>query len=94
MRVVERVEPVGASADNRRVSYRIADNFLAFWLGVVDRHQSAISAGPRRRCPRGHRGGLEVLLALGARERVEPEPSQVVSDHGPVIGATAYDIFG
>jgi uncharacterized protein len=29
----------------RRRRYRIADNFLAFWLGMLDRHRSAISRG-------------------------------------------------
>ncbi len=29
----------------RRRLYRVADNFLAFWLGVVDRHRAAIERG-------------------------------------------------
>lgn len=43
--LVERVEPVRASPDGRRARYRIRDNFLAFWLAVVERHRSAIVQG-------------------------------------------------
>jgi AAA+ ATPase superfamily predicted ATPase len=43
--LVERVQPVRAPVDNRRALYRVADNFLAFWLGVVEPHRSAIARG-------------------------------------------------
>lgn len=46
LRLVERMTPVTErSARTRRRTYRIADNFLAFWLGVLDRHRSAIGRG-------------------------------------------------
>lgn len=46
LRLVERMVPVTEDrARTRRRLYRIADNFLAFWLGVLDRHRSAISRG-------------------------------------------------
>jgi AAA+ ATPase superfamily predicted ATPase len=41
--LIERVLPVGRNADARRAYYRIADNFLAFWLSAVEPHRSAIS---------------------------------------------------
>ncbi len=46
LRLVERLVPITENpARTRRRVYRIADNFLAFWLGVLDRHRSAISRG-------------------------------------------------
>jgi AAA+ ATPase superfamily predicted ATPase len=43
--LIERVLPVGRNADPRRAYYRIVDNFLAFWLSVVEAHRPAVSRG-------------------------------------------------
>ena len=46
LRLVERLVPVTEDpARSRRVVYRLADNFLAFWLGVVDPYRSEIDRG-------------------------------------------------
>jgi AAA+ ATPase superfamily predicted ATPase len=46
LRLVDRVLPVTEDErTTRRRFYRIADNFLAFWLGIVSRHRSQIEAG-------------------------------------------------
>lgn len=45
LRLVERVAPVTEPARSRRASYRIADNFLAPYLGVLSRYRTEIERG-------------------------------------------------
>jgi AAA+ ATPase superfamily predicted ATPase len=46
LRLVEQVVPVTEDPrSTRRWTYRIADNFLAFWLGVLDHYRSEIDRG-------------------------------------------------
>lgn len=45
-RLIDRVYPVGENpARTKRTSYRIADNFLAFWLTCVEPHRGPIERG-------------------------------------------------
>lgn len=45
LRLIERIQPVTDSGRSRRRVYRIADNFLDFYLGVLGRYRSEIEAG-------------------------------------------------
>jgi uncharacterized protein len=46
LRLVERLVPVtDAGSRTRRRSYRIADNYLAFWLGLVEPYRAEIERG-------------------------------------------------
>lgn len=46
LRLVERLVPVTEDPlRSRRAVYRVADNFLAFWLGIVDPYRSEIERG-------------------------------------------------
>lgn len=45
LRLVERLVPVTKTARSRRTIYRIADNFLSFYLGVLTRYRSEIDRG-------------------------------------------------
>ncbi len=45
LRLVERVTPVTHTGRSRRTRYRVADNFLAFWLQVLTRFRAEIERG-------------------------------------------------
>jgi AAA+ ATPase superfamily predicted ATPase len=63
LRLVERLVP--ATEDPRRTKrriYRIADNFLAFWLGTVDRYRDQIERGLGRAVLAPLVSGLDDLM--------------------------------
>jgi uncharacterized protein len=86
LRLIERVLPVGGAVDTRLAYYRIADNFLAFWLTVIEPHRPMISQRLGRTIApvlvrqldhfmgeRWERAFQEHLIrALGDDERVQP----------------------
>jgi hypothetical protein len=45
LRLVERLQPVTDPPTSRRRAYRVTDNLLAFYLGVLDRYRSEINQG-------------------------------------------------
>ncbi|MDN5859512.1 MAG: ATP-binding protein [Pseudonocardia sp.] len=45
LRLIERLQPITETGRTRRRIYRIADNFLAFYLGVLTRYRNEIEAG-------------------------------------------------
>jgi AAA+ ATPase superfamily predicted ATPase len=45
LRLIAKVQPVTAKPSTKLSYYRVADNFLAFWLGVVEAHRPAIEQG-------------------------------------------------
>lgn len=45
LRLVERLTPVTETARGRRATYRVADNFLAFHLGLMSRFRAEIERG-------------------------------------------------
>jgi AAA+ ATPase superfamily predicted ATPase len=45
LRLLARVQPVTEKPSTKLSYYRIADNFLAFWLTVIERHRPAIDQG-------------------------------------------------
>jgi AAA+ ATPase superfamily predicted ATPase len=45
LRLIARIQPVTEKESTKLSYYRIADNFLAFWLTVIERHRPAIDQG-------------------------------------------------
>lgn len=73
LRLVERVSPVTDSARSRRRVYRVADPFLAFYLGLLARHRTEIE--------RGLGPSVLPLLVAGLDDHMGPVWEEVFRDH-------------
>lgn len=75
LRLVERILPVTDDPRTRsgRTTYRIADNFLAFWLGVIDRYRAEIERGL----------GEQIVDVVGERldDHMGPRWEEAFRDH-------------
>lgn len=95
LRLVERVRPVGESERSKRRTYRIADPFLAFHLGVVARYRTEIERGlgpsivpVLREAVDDHMGGVwEEAFRIHLRRLAVAGKLDV---DGPVVGVGAW----
>lgn len=72
-RLVDRVSPVTEDPDrSRRKVYRIADNFLAFYLGPLRRHRTEIE--------RGNGAAVAAVLEREMSEHIEPRFAEAFRD--------------
>jgi hypothetical protein len=91
-RLVERLAPVDEDqTKSRRKIYRIADNFLAFYLGPVRRHQTEIERGYGERVMPALRRELDDHLGIPYEEAFrehlwEQAGTGVLGDHVVAIG--------
>lgn len=78
LRILERIVPVTEDpARTRRRSYRVSDNFLGFWLGVLDRFRPEIERGMGRSI-------LPVLLR-SLNDHMGPRWEEAFRDHLRVL---------
>jgi AAA+ ATPase superfamily predicted ATPase len=73
LRLVDRVQPVTDSGRSRRRHYRIADNFLAFYLGVLVRYRAEID--------RGLGGSIRPVLMSSLDDHMGPVWEEAFRDH-------------
>jgi AAA+ ATPase superfamily predicted ATPase len=81
LRLVERVVPITEDPRRPRTwTYRVADNFLAFWLGVLDRYRSEIDRGVAHEIASAWMDDLDVFLGARWEEAFRMHLRRLMSD--------------
>jgi hypothetical protein len=73
LRLIERLLPVTESSKSRRRIYRITDNFLSFYLGVISRYRTEIE--------RGLGDSILPVLLASLDDQLVPAYEQAFRDH-------------
>jgi uncharacterized protein len=73
LRLIERLLPVTESAKSRRRIYRITDNFMSFYLGVISRYRAEIE--------RGLGDSILPVLLASLDDQLGPAYEQAFRDH-------------
>lgn len=81
LQLIESIVPVTEDpARTKRKSYRITDNFLAFWLGCVERYRSQIERGLGRPVARLLEQGLDDIMGHVWEEAFRRQLVRMVGD--------------
>jgi AAA+ ATPase superfamily predicted ATPase len=81
LRLVERVVPVTEDPRRPRTwTYRVADNFLAFWLGVLDRYRAEIDRGVAHEIASAWMDDLDDFLGARWEEAFRMHLRRMMSD--------------
>lgn len=91
--MIERVLPVGGGPDSRLAYYRIADNFLAFWLTVVEPHRTMIGQRLGRGVTRSLLRQLDYFMGERWEEAFRAHLARVLADDDRVQPMVALGRF-
>jgi AAA+ ATPase superfamily predicted ATPase len=91
--LVQRILPVGRNADPRRAYYRIADNFLAFWLSIVEPRRAAIIQGLGRSVAGVMESQFDGFMGDRWEDAVRAHLTQTIVDDPRVVPVTEVGRF-